>query len=122
DPVLVDRARILSVLARADQLPELPRLGGMARADGVVIASERFWAFASRDGVVQEGAMPAPPRLVRRVPLLRGMVRLGLALTPLFRGRGVARRRERVFLLAALWRRCRSSSCRSPRRFRSESG
>jgi len=46
--------------------------------------------------------MPAPPRLVRRVPLLRGMVRLGLALTPLFRGRGVARRRERVFLLAAL--------------------
>jgi len=74
----------------------------MARADGVVIASERFWAFASRDGVVQEGAMPAPPRLVRRVPLLRGMVRLGLALTPLFRGRGVARRRERVFLLAAL--------------------
>jgi len=74
----------------------------MARADGVVIASERFWAFASRDGVVQEGAMPAPPRLVRRVPLLRGMVRLGLALTPLFRGRGVARRPERVFLLAAL--------------------
>lgn len=74
----------------------------MARADGVVIASERFWAFASRDGVVQEGAMPAPPRFVRRVPLLRGMVRLGLALTPLFRGRGVARRRERVFLLAAL--------------------
>jgi len=98
----VDRARILSVLARADQVPELPRLGGMARADGVVIASERFWAFASRDGVVQEGAMPAPPRMVRRVPLLRGMVRLGLALTPLFRGRGVARRRERVFLLAAL--------------------
>src|SRR4051812_49686138 len=74
----------------------------MARADGVVIASERFWAFASRDGVVQEGAMPAPPRFVRRVPLLRGMVRLGLALTPLFRGRGVARRRERVFLLAAM--------------------
>ena len=47
----------------------------MARADGVVIASERFWAFAGRDGVVQEGAMPTPPRLVRRVPLLRGMVR-----------------------------------------------
>jgi uncharacterized protein YqhQ len=46
--------------------------------------------------------MPSPPRFVRRVPLLRGIVRLGLALAPLFRGRGVARRRERVFLLAAL--------------------
>jgi len=74
----------------------------MARADGVVIASERFWAFAGRDGGIQEGAMPSPPGFVRQVPLLRGMVRLGMALTPLFRGQGVARKRERVFLVAAL--------------------
>jgi hypothetical protein len=46
--------------------------------------------------------MPSPPRFVRRVPLLRGIVRLGLALAPLFRGQGVARKRERLFLLAAL--------------------
>ncbi len=98
----MDRARVLSTLLVADEAHELPRLGGMARADGVVIASERFWAFARRDGTVQEGAMPSPPRLVRRIPLLRGLLRLGLALTPLFGGTGVARARERVVLLAAL--------------------
>jgi Protein of unknown function (DUF1385) len=98
----VDRARVLAVLERADRRGGLPRLGGMARADGVVIASERFWAFARRDGTVLEGAMPAPPTLLRRVPLLRGLIRLGLSLTPLFRGTGVARRRERLLLLTAL--------------------
>jgi len=67
-----------------------------------VIASERFWAFAGRDGVLQEGTMPSPPAFVRQVPLLRGIVRLGMALAPLFRGQGVARKRERVFLVAAL--------------------
>jgi uncharacterized protein YqhQ len=74
----------------------------MARADGVVIASEHFWAFARPDGSIEEGAMPSPPSAVRRVPLLRGIVRLGLSLAPLFRGTGVARRRERLFLLAAM--------------------
>jgi hypothetical protein len=74
----------------------------MARADGVVIASERFWAFARRDGSLHEGAMPSPPPLVRRLPLLRGLVRLGLALTPLFGGAGVAKSKERLFLLAAM--------------------
>src|SRR5436190_15992951 len=98
----MDRAGVVSVLRRAEQAAELPRLGGMARAEGVVIASERFWAFARRDGTVQEGDMPAPPHVVRRVPLLRGLVRLGLALAPLFRGTGVARAHERVLLIAAL--------------------
>ena len=74
----------------------------MARAEGVVIASERFWAFAARDGSLREGEMPAPPRAVRRVPLLRGLVRLFSALSPLFRGAGVARRSERLLLLVLL--------------------
>ena len=91
-----------SVLARADAARTLPRLGGMARANGVVIASERFWAFAATDGSLHEGATPSRPRLLQRVPLLRGLARLAAALFPLFRGRGVARLRERAFLAAAL--------------------
>src|SRR2546423_436332 len=74
----------------------------MARAEGVVIASEHFWAFARRDGTISEGTMPTPPAAVRRVPLLRGLVRLGLALAPLFRGTAVARPRERALLVVAL--------------------
>jgi uncharacterized protein YqhQ len=74
----------------------------MARAEGVVIASERYWAFAARDGSLREGAMPTPPRAARRVPLLRGLIRLFSALSPLFRAAGVARRGERVLLVALL--------------------
>ena len=77
-------------------------MGGMARADGVVIASADYWAFASRDGSVREGAMPKPPDALRRVPLVRGLVRLFSALAPLFRGAGVASRRERLLLLVAV--------------------
>jgi uncharacterized protein YqhQ len=98
----MDRATVLAMLCRADESKGLPRLGGMARADGVVIASERFWAFARRDGSVQEGAMPSPPAFIRRIPLVRGLLRLGLALAPLFRGPKVARPRERLFLAAAI--------------------
>jgi uncharacterized protein YqhQ len=98
----MDRAGVLALLRRADATADLPRLGGMARADGVVIASERFWAFARRDGSLQEGTMPTPPALTRRIPLLRGLLRLGLALSPLFRGTNVAGRRERLFLAAAI--------------------
>jgi uncharacterized protein YqhQ len=98
----VDRTRVLDVLVRADGTAELPRLGGMARADGVVIASPTYWAFASRDGTVREGTMPAPPEMLRRIPLVRGLIRLFSALAPLFRGAGVASRRERLLLLAAV--------------------
>ena len=98
----MDRRAALEILERADGTAELPRLGGMARADGVVIASPTYWAFASRDGTVREGAMPAPPQWLRRVPLLRGLIRLFSALAPLFRGAGVASRRERLVLLVAV--------------------
>jgi hypothetical protein len=63
-------------LRLADTAPELPRLGGMARPNGVVIVSERYWAFAGVDGSLREGPMPQPPELLQRVPLARGLVRL----------------------------------------------
>jgi uncharacterized protein YqhQ len=93
------------LLERADE-STLPTLGGMARPDGVVIASERFWAFARRDGEVLEGSMPATPRLARRVPLVRGLVRLSASVSPLFRRDGITRRRERLLLTAALLAPC----------------
>ena len=93
---------LASTLSRADATASLPRLGGMARPDGVVIVSERFWAFAGRDGTLREGAMPSPPAWVHSVVLLRGLVRLGMSLAPLFRRSGIAGRRERPLLLAAL--------------------
>ena len=96
------RAGVTDVLTQANAAAALPRLGGMARAEGVVIASERFWAFATKDGRVREGSMRRPPERLRHVPLLRGLARLGLALAPLFGGRGVARTRERLLLVAAL--------------------
>ena len=77
-------------------------MGGMARADGVVIASADNWAFAARDGSLREGSMPQPPEALRRVPLVRGLIRLFSALAPLFRGAGVAGRGERLLLVAAL--------------------
>jgi Protein of unknown function (DUF1385) len=91
-----------SVLASFDGLQTLPRLGGMARPDGVAIVSERFWAFAGMDGSLREGAMPEPRRRLRKLPLLRGLVRLGLSLSPLFRRDGVAKTRERILLLIAV--------------------
>jgi uncharacterized protein YqhQ len=94
-----------SFLKRADDAA-LPTLGGMARPDGVVIASERFWAFARRDGEVLEGPMPAPPPLARKVPLVRGLVRLSASVSPLFRRGGITRTRERLLLTAALLAPC----------------
>jgi uncharacterized protein YqhQ len=89
-------------LERADGERKLPRLGGMARPDGVVIVSERFWAFAGVDGSLREGEMRAAPRPLRRVPLLRGLLRLGAAISPVVGRRGVVRARERWFLVGAI--------------------
>ena len=90
-----------AVFARADTV-SLPLLGGMARPDGVVIATERFFAFAGRDGSLVEGEMPDVPRLVRRIPLLRGLARLGMSVSPLLGRDGVASSRERLFLTAVV--------------------
>jgi hypothetical protein len=74
----------------------------MARPDGVVIVSERFWAFARVDGSLREGAMPHPPAWLQGVPLVRGLTRLGMSLSPLFSRAGAARRREKILLGAGV--------------------
>jgi uncharacterized protein YqhQ len=71
----------------------------MARPDGVVIVSERYWAFAGVDGSVREGAMPHTR--FDRVPLLRGVLKLIAAFAPIFHRTGVARTRDR-WILAVL--------------------
>jgi len=97
----VDDAAVLALLAEADHSSRLPRMGGVARADGVAIVSEQSWSFSTVDGRVRSGAMPTPPRLFR-VPLLRGLAKLALALAPLLGRNGAARGRDRLILLAAL--------------------
>jgi uncharacterized protein YqhQ len=98
----VDEQALTRLLAHADTLPSLPRLGGMARPDGVVIVSERFWAFAGPQGQLREGTMLATGGWATRIPFVRGLVRLVASLSPLFRKTGVARRRERWLLATAL--------------------
>jgi uncharacterized protein YqhQ len=80
----------------------VPRLGGMARANGVVMVSERYWAFAGTDGTLREGRMPLAPRVLRAIPLARGLVRLSGSLSPLFKREGVACGRERLFLMVGI--------------------
>jgi uncharacterized protein YqhQ len=89
-------------LRQADRALALPRLGGMARPNGVVIVSERYWAFAGVDGSLREGRMPKPPELLQRLPLARGLVRLWASLAPIFRRQGVAPSRERWLIIAAV--------------------
>jgi uncharacterized protein YqhQ len=74
----------------------------MARPNGVVIVSERYWAFAGVDGSLREGRMPQPPELFQRIPLARGLVRLYASLAPLFKRDGVAKRPERWLILVAI--------------------
>jgi uncharacterized protein YqhQ len=92
----------LDLLRRGDAAFVLPKLGGMARPNGVVIVSERYWAFAGTDGTLREGKMPHPPEWANRLPLARGLVRLFASLSPLFRRTGIAKPRERFLLLFAL--------------------
>jgi hypothetical protein len=96
-------AETADLLRRGDAALALPRLGGMARPDGVVIVSERYWAFAGIDGSLREGRMPKPPELVHKLPLARGLVRLWASFAPIFRRQGVARPRERFVILAAIF-------------------
>jgi uncharacterized protein YqhQ len=92
----------LEMLRRGDASLALPRLGGMARPNGVVVVSERYWAFAGTDGSLREGRMPQPPECANRLPLARGLVRLFASLSPLFRRTGIARVGERWALAAAV--------------------
>ena len=98
----MDQPALLELFARAESLPRLPRLGGMARPNGVVILSERFWAFAGVDGSLREGEMAQGPSALRRVPLVRGLLRLGSAISQIVRRDGVVRAGERRFLIAVL--------------------
>jgi uncharacterized protein YqhQ len=90
------------ILARADAAERTPTMGGMARPNGVVIVSERYWAFAGVDGSLREGVMASRPPLLRKIPLVRGLAKLAAALSPMFRRRGVTRPRERALLGFAL--------------------
>ena len=100
----MDDAAVLEVLAEADSRPSLlPRLGGLARPDGVAIVSERVWCFSRVEGgAPATGQMPRPPALVGRLPLVRGLAKLAVSLAPLLGRRGAARPAERLVLLAAL--------------------
>ena len=95
-------SRVADVLAQADRAASLPKLGGMARPNGVVIVSERHWAFATTSGELHEGEMPVRRSRAARIPLVRGLLQLASSMAPLVRGRGIARLRERLFLLVAL--------------------
>jgi uncharacterized protein YqhQ len=90
------------ILARADAAERLPTMGGMARPNGVVIVSERYWAFAGVDGSLREGVMASRPPVLRKIPLVRGLAKLAASLSPVFRRRGVTRPRERALLAFAL--------------------
>jgi uncharacterized protein YqhQ len=100
-PWKVQATGLAAVFARADATP-LPLLGGMARPDGVVIVSERFFAFAGRDGSLLEGTMPKVPKFMARLPLLRGLGRLAMSFSPLVRRDGVAGTWERILLTGVL--------------------
>lgn len=103
DDVRMDDSAVLAVLADADASASLPRLGGMARPNGVAIVSERFWSFSRADeAVVSLRPMPRPPTALARLPFVRGLVKIAAAIVPLL-GRGAAARpRERLLLVAAL--------------------
>lgn len=92
----------VQILARADSGGLLPRLGGMARPNGVVIASDRYWAFATTSGELREGTVATAPRWISCVPFVRGLAQLARAVRPVAVRGGAAGGGERLFLLAAL--------------------
>jgi Protein of unknown function (DUF1385) len=98
----VNDGRVLEILARADAAANLPRLGGMARPQGVFITSEGRWAFASVAGTVADGAAPAGAQAIRRIPLARGLLRLAMALRPVFTRRAASAGRERLVFATVL--------------------
>src|SRR5438874_13561032 len=99
----MDDVAVVTILRGADASRTLPRLGGMARAGGVAIVSEDVWSYSRTDGGLSVASMPRPPRLLGKVPFVRGLVKLGLALAPMFRRGGAAGPRERRVLLVALF-------------------
>ncbi len=74
----------------------------MARPDGVAIVSEHAFAFADVRGGLRLRDVSARPAALRRVPFVRGLVKLGSALAPLFARGGSAGPRERLLLVALL--------------------
>ncbi|MBS1880788.1 MAG: DUF1385 domain-containing protein [Actinobacteria bacterium] len=81
----------------AEQVEDAPkklRLGGMALRNGLLVHGPTHWAAAARDsdGEIQVASAPKPelaPRLVARLPGLRGPVKLAeaMAVLPLARRR-----------------------------------
>jgi Protein of unknown function (DUF1385) len=97
----VDEAAVLRVLAAADASPSLPRLGGMARPNGVAIVSDRVWCFSrAAGGPLSVRPMPQTAPRLAELPFLRGLVKLGAAVVPMF-GRGAASRPHERWLLAS---------------------
>src|SRR5690348_11539032 len=78
----VSEKSVLDILERADKAAQLPRLGGMARPDGVAIVTDTSWALSGVDGSVRTRDLPRR-RALERIPLVRGLARLALALVPL---------------------------------------
>src|SRR5947209_9933966 len=54
------------------------RVGGQALADGVFMRTEKAWAIARADGSIEAGEVPSNP--LHRIPVLRILVSLGVAL------------------------------------------
>src|SRR5947209_1873198 len=54
------------------------RVGGQALADGVFMRTEKAWAIARADGSIEAGTVPSNP--LHRIPVLRILVSLGVAL------------------------------------------
>jgi uncharacterized protein YqhQ len=98
----VDDARVLAILEAADYNGSIPRLGGMARPQGVFIGAESHWAFAGVSGSLSEGRSGTRLRVLSGIPVLRGLLRLGMALAPALARRQEGGRERPVFLLALL--------------------